>query len=304
MKPQRARLEAARGFDPRPQSAHRAHLREPAIDVGIDRQEDGDLPPRLVERQAGVFQRAEIGDAGRQHGGDLQRLAGPGLVVEPSVGEQRPAGETGLSSDVEEVGQGGEVRLARPHGRERDRIEAEVDVERGTRQGAPLDEGAEGAGHPRGLRAGVDAHRDEVEFDAVEESVERGIRRQSKATRERAARDDERQRIGAALEVGQRKRVGLLCVGMVEALRHRPGGALSPRAWCRLATGRIERPDGDAIERAGHERLIAGADRLFDPRPPDALVRLAHGRRQTNWPRPGTAAATLLTRSSPAFSRA
>ena len=91
---QRFWREATGLFDPRPQQPQRAEFCHGQELVGIGGKPRIDHALRVFQRNAGALDRAQIGDAGRQHEGQFLHFRSAGVVDHPSVGNRERALET------------------------------------------------------------------------------------------------------------------------------------------------------------------------------------------------------------------
>ncbi len=145
---------------------------------------------------------------------------------------------------------GPRIRTGSPHRAGADGIEAETDIAGRGRDALALDiVGEVGRGHA-GLRADLEFDRDPgIEQNAVEYLVD-GVRGrlQSIPGRTVSSRKHQRQSGGAVLEIGQRLRVGLCRVGMIDPLHDLPwrgGRAAGNRRG--VAGAQIDRLDPQTV---------------------------------------------------------
>ena len=73
-------------LDARPQHPQRAELGDGQELVGVGGEPEFDHAARGIERHAGAFERAQIGDRDREHIGKLLRLRAAGVVDDAAVG--------------------------------------------------------------------------------------------------------------------------------------------------------------------------------------------------------------------------
>ena len=82
-------------FDPRPQQAQRAEFCHGQELIGVGAEPRIDHALRIFERDSRPFQRAQIGDAGRQHEGQLLHFRSAGIMDHPSIGKRERTLESG-----------------------------------------------------------------------------------------------------------------------------------------------------------------------------------------------------------------
>jgi hypothetical protein len=157
------------------------------------------------------------------------RLAGARLVVGPTVGQEGAPAEAELRPGGQRLGASrGDLapsgrRAALRHRPER--IEAEIEIEIGEGMATPLRQRRDERRGGESFAAGLDAQLDQVELHIAQGPIEflDGARAETEAARARRLREDKRERIGAAFEIGESKAVGGLRIGMVDALGDAPG---------------------------------------------------------------------------------
>ena len=123
---------------------------------------------------------------------------------------------------------------------------------------APLGERQHQRRHLPAMPARIDAQVDEVEHHAGQRPVEivEHVDPHAEAAGRGSLAGHERQRIGAAFEIGERELVRLSRIGMVDPLRHAPAAGLLARNRRGSFRLRIERLDLDAVMGAGDELLL------------------------------------------------
>ena len=88
---QRFWREAAGLLDPRPQQPQRAEFGHGQELIGIGAEPRIDHASRVFQRNSGALDRAQIGDAGRQHEGQFLRFRSAGVMDHPAVGGRERA---------------------------------------------------------------------------------------------------------------------------------------------------------------------------------------------------------------------
>ena len=96
---QRFWRKAAGLLDPRPQQAQRAEFGHGQELVGVGGKPRIDHALRIFERHAGALDRAQIGDAGREHEGQLLHFRSAGIMDHPAVGSRERALESHARRD-------------------------------------------------------------------------------------------------------------------------------------------------------------------------------------------------------------
>ena len=263
---QRLRLKAATLFDPRPQQSQRAEFRHGQELIGIGAKPRIDHAPRLFQSHAGALQRAQIGDAGRQHERQLLHFRSAGIMDHPSVGNRERALESHRGETFDRAGDRGRdlgpgIGTGSPDRAGADRIETEADVARRRADALALDIFGDVDGrHPR-LRTDlkVDGNAG-IDEDAVEHLLDRlRCRIQPKAVGAIGAREYQRQPGGAVLEIVHRLRVGRCGIRMIDPLHDLPGRGRGPAGdRCGIAGALIDRFDLQAV--------IGLADQLLERR--------------------------------------
>ena len=206
---------------------------------------------RIFERNPGLFDRAQIGDAGSQHECQLLHFRSAGIMDHPSIGGRERALEAHRGEAFDRAGDRGHdlgpaIGAGAPHRAGSERIEPEADVAGRGVEALALDVfGEVNGGHPR-LRADLKLDADAgVEIDAVEDLRDRLRRRiQPETVGAIGAGEHQRQPGRAVLQIVQRLRVGGLCVGMIDPLHDLPGrgrGAAGDRRGAfRAAVDRVD----------------------------------------------------------------
>ena len=250
-------LEPARFLDTGPEAAEGSHLGDGQELVGIGDEQEGERLARLRRVVAARLQGAQIGDPGREDGRQLLRLGGAGLMVGAPVGPREASGEAALRQRREP---GGEClfpgrHLAGSRGGA-DRIEAEIEVERGEIMTTPARKGDKGVDRRIGIGSGIEPDGDKVEHDAAKRAVQDFRCRGDKAETpcRGRARADDRQGVRPAGEVLEDQFVGGLDLRVIhprdDAPRH---GSAARDAAIRP---RIERIDADAVIGLAEEGLV------------------------------------------------
>ena len=222
-------------FDPRPQQPQRAEFCHGQELIGIGGKPRIDHALRILERHAGAFQRAQIGDAGRQHEGQFLHFRSAGVVDHPSVGDRERTLEAHRGEAFDRAGHrrhdlGPGIGAGSPDRAGADRIEAEADIAgRGIEAFALHIFGDVNRGHPR-LRTDLKFDRyPGIDENAVENFLDRFRRRlQTKAMGAVGAGEHQRQPGGAVFQIVQRLRVGLRRVRMIDPLHDLPGRGRRP----------------------------------------------------------------------------
>ena len=81
-------------FDLRPQQSQRAEFRQGQELIGIGAEPRIDHAPGFIQSHTGALQRAQIGDAGRQHEGQLLYFRSAGIMDHPSIRDRERALES------------------------------------------------------------------------------------------------------------------------------------------------------------------------------------------------------------------
>ena len=120
-------------FDARPQQSQRAELRHGQELVGVGAEPRIDHALRIFERDAGALQRAQIGDAGRQHERQFLHFRSAGVMDHPSVGDRERALEAHRREAFDRAGDRGHdlgpgIGTGSPDRAGADRIETEADI--------------------------------------------------------------------------------------------------------------------------------------------------------------------------------
>ena len=94
-------------FDPRPQQSQRAEFRQGQELIGIGAEPRIDHAAGFIQRDAGALQRAQIGDAGRQHEGQFLHFRSAGIMDHPSIGNRERALESHRGETFDRAGNRG-----------------------------------------------------------------------------------------------------------------------------------------------------------------------------------------------------
>ena len=251
-------------FDAPPQYSQRAEFRHGQKLIGIGAEAPIDHALRVFERNTGIFQRAQIGDAGRQHERQLLHFRSAGVMNHPSVGNRERTFEShcgeafdGARDRGHDLGPG--IRTGSPDRAGADRVEAKTNIAGRRREAFALDIfGNVNCGHPR-LRADLKFEGDPgIDENAVENLVDRfRCRLESEAISAVGAREYQRQAAGAVFEIMQRLRIRLLRIRMIDPLHDLPGcGRGTACDRCGAARARVDRFDPQPV--------IGLADQLFE----------------------------------------
>ena len=126
-------VKAAGLFDPRPQQPQRAEFRQRQELVGIGGKPRIDHALRVFERNAGLLDRAQIGDAGGQHEGQFLHFRSAGIMDHPSIGDRERALEAHRGEAFDRAGDRGRdlgpaIGTGSPDRAGAERIEPEADI--------------------------------------------------------------------------------------------------------------------------------------------------------------------------------
>lgn len=258
---------------PRPQPAGGAQLGDGQELVGGGRVPELQLPEGLFHRQPALGERPQIGDTSGERAAELLRGGTPGLVVRQGVHGQGPQLRVGLRAAPRQTDGAGEavtvVRLSGP-GLGAERVGAEIAADGLGRHATPFVDREQFLRRGRGLPAGVEDDRGQVEVDAPEDPVEL---RHRNAVRP----DGQPQRGDAVLQVGE-DRLGIgrrLPLAYVPAAR---GVALRPAAADergeagdagigRAVGGRVQGAGAQAVFQGGGQRVLGLGVRYVLARP-------------------------------------
>jgi hypothetical protein len=229
--------------------------------VGVGREAEFDHAARVVERNAGAFERAEIRDRDRERIGELLDLGAAGVVDDAAVGCGKRTFESGL-------GQRGDMLAEARHqiavgdwkrsgqAVRADGVVAEADGDRAGGVPAALRQRRNVVGGVLGRFGCLQLDGDGVEVHAFERAGDRlGVARQAIAIGADGACEDEGQPRRTVLQFVQRLGVGHGRIGMVDPRLHLPG-ARARRD--RMGAGRppIQRLDRDAVIGLGDQAFV------------------------------------------------
>ena len=224
-------VKAAGLFDARPQQTQRAEFCQRQELIGIGGKPRIDHAPRILERDAGALQRAQIGDGGRQHERQFLHFRSAGIMDHPSVGDRERALESHRREAFDRAGDRGHdlrpgIGTGSPDRAGADRVEAETDIAgRGVKAFALHIFGDVDRGHAR-LRADLKLDRNAgIEENAVENLLDRfrPIGARPKPWAPLAPANTSVKPGGAVLEIVQRLRIGLRSIRMIDPLHDLPG---------------------------------------------------------------------------------
>ena len=286
---QRLGRQPAGLLDPRPQQPQRAEFRQRQELVGVGAEPRIDHALRIFERNAGLFDRAQIGDAGGQHECQFLHFRSAGIMDHPSIGDRERALEAHRGEAFDRARDRGHdllpaVGTGAPHRAGPERVEPEADVAGGGIDAFALDVfGDVNGGHPR-LRADLKLDADAgVEIDAVENLRDRLRRRIEPETMGAIGAGEHQCQPGrAVLQIVQRLRVGRFRIGMIDPLHDLPGrsrGAAGDRRGAfRAAIDRIDlQPVGRLADQFLERRAL---QHPVDQLAPVLVGRLRKFRRQ------------------------
>ena len=284
----RRRGEAAGLLDARPQQPQRPEFGDAQEYLGIRRQAERNHRARRRERDAGLFERPQIGEGRRQSEGEfLGFRSACGMHGAPVGDEKRPPQPLRRKFIHEHRRHRGEhrpvERRASPRGHDAEGIEAAADG-KGLRIGPPRErECREICRSVPGFRTEIDLDRHPVlDRNRVEQRGDGptvGAGEAETIGAERAA-EDEMEAARAIGEFGESELIGDLRIGVIDPRQHLPGTRASAQEWrrlCRRAV--IKRPDRDPVGALVHESLEALALRGLWRRVSATAPRSRSGRR-------------------------
>ena len=237
---------------------------------------------RIFERNPGLLDRAQIGNAGSQHECQFLHFRSAGIMDHASIGGRERALEAHRGETFDRASDRGHdllpaIGTGAPHRTGPERVETEADIAGGGIDAFALDVfGDVNGGHSR-LRTDLKLDADAgVEIDAVENLRDRLRRRiQPKPVGAIGAGEHERQPRRAVLQIVQRLRVGRLRIGMIDPLHDLPGRS-------RSTAGDRRSTLGTAIDRIDLQPVGRLADQFLERRalqhPVDQLAPVLVGR--------------------------
>ncbi len=244
-------------FDPRPQFPQRAEFRDGQKLVGVRREAKEDHAVRGIERDALSFQRAQIGERGGEHERQLLRFRAAGIVNDATVGDgefalEAVAGERRQPASKMRRFLSPRARGVGAKGQCADRIVTDANARAAMRAGKSFRQHR--VEHSARLRREIEFEcRAGTKIKFFEHAPDRLLAcRQAETMVSGRTRKDQRQAVGAVIELTQRALVGARRVGMLDP-RHDLPRRSARRARRRATRRRFVAP---AARWKGHQRCL------------------------------------------------